>query len=131
MKRQQSGFTLIELIIVIVILGALAVVALPRFLDLQTEAERAQAEGVFGAAQSAVALNYAANLVGSDDDNVVSEGVSTGDDLWGLLNPQPDGWAVIENGAEGIENTDTGWTITITEDEDDEGPAELSLTNDD
>jgi len=59
MRNQQSGFTLIELVAVIVILGALAVVALPRFVDLQTEAEQAAVEGVAGNISSAFSVNYA------------------------------------------------------------------------
>ena len=66
MRPQQKGFTLIELIIVIVILGALAVVALPRFIDLQDEAEQAATEGVAGAISSAFAINYAASLTDLD-----------------------------------------------------------------
>ncbi|MDZ7788262.1 MAG: type II secretion system protein [Halofilum sp. (in: g-proteobacteria)] len=53
MTNKQQGFTLIELVAVIVILGALAVVALPRFINLQDEAEQAAAEGVAGSASSA------------------------------------------------------------------------------
>ena len=78
MRAQQKGFTLIELIIVIVILGALAVVALPRFLDLQEDAQQAAVEGVAGNISSAFAINYADSLVGDDTDVV---GVTADDDI--------------------------------------------------
>lgn len=64
MKEQQSGFTLIELVAVIVILGALAVVALPRFINLQDEAQTAALEGVAGGLGSASAINLAGSLAG-------------------------------------------------------------------
>ena len=48
MQLRQGGFTLIELVIVIVILGILAVVAIPQFIDLSGDANRAAVQGVAG-----------------------------------------------------------------------------------
>lgn len=59
MYKKYSGFTLIELVIVIIILGILAAVAVPQFIDLSGDAKTAAVAGVAGALSSANAINYA------------------------------------------------------------------------
>ena len=54
--KQHSGFTLIELVMVIVILGVLAAVALPKFVELRRDANIAAIEGTAGTVRSAVAI---------------------------------------------------------------------------
>ena len=71
MKRMQAGFTMIELIVVIVILGVLAAVAMPKF-DVSTEAKAAALQGVAGAATSAMNVNYGARKVNTSKGSAVT-----------------------------------------------------------
>ena len=60
-RHSVQGFTLIELVMVIVIIGILAVVAIPRFIDLADQARAAAEQGVVGGVRGGIYTYYAAN----------------------------------------------------------------------
>lgn len=70
MQRHTAGFTLIELVIVIVILGILAAAALPRFSDLSTDARVAALNGLAGSIRSAAAIAKATQVAKGYASNV-------------------------------------------------------------
>ena len=89
MKRDR-GFTLIELVAVMVILAILAVVAIPQFVDLRTEARAAAQAGVGGALSSASTLNYALRSANGGGQAVAN--CSTAANL--LQSPLPTGYSI-------------------------------------
>lgn len=106
--QNQKGFTMIELIIVIVIIGLLAVVAIPKYVDMKTEAAKAQADGVYAAAQAATAVNFAGNLVGKGNPLI-----TTGATLLGAMDSPPAGWTAADMTITASLNGDP-YTITVT-----------------
>ena len=76
--KNQKGFTLVEMIVVIVILGILAGAAIPAYINLQTDAEAASNMAYIGALRSATAMRFGQQLVREGDDTA-----GTDDDVIG------------------------------------------------
>ena len=72
MHKSQAGFTLVELVVVIVLLGILGVTALGKFQDLSSQAADASEQGIASELSSASAINYAADIVGATSTSITT-----------------------------------------------------------
>ncbi len=98
MMRKQEGFTLIELVIVIVILGILAATALPRFINVTNDAYKAAVAGTAGGFGSGIALAHALWMAKNQPAAVTLDG--------GTSVPMTAGWPTVASAADCV----TVWT---------------------
>ena len=123
-KKQQSGFTLIELLIVVSIIGILSAVALPRFVDLRSDASVAAVQGIVGAIASADGINVGVASVGkakktsglscSAATNAIMQTPPTGVSITGTANLSNTAGNLNTCRVTSLTNSATTQTVTIT-----------------
>ncbi len=107
-KKTESGFTLIELVIVIVILGILAAVAIPKYEDMREQARVATVKGQLGSIRSSIAIQYARNALNGSATFPTLDGTIFAD---GRVPKEPINNSNAVKTTAGVDNTG-GWQYT-------------------
>ncbi|RHW76976.1 type II secretion system protein [Colwellia sp. RSH04] len=116
-NKAQQGFTLIELVVVIVILGILAVTAAPKFINLQADARTATLEAVKASMQSAYTLVHSKSLIQGNESAVAADGETV------VVNSQGDvvnldlGYPISTAGAATVPADDWALLLEVNADE--------------
>lgn len=106
-KAVGAGFTLVELVVVIVIMAILAMVAVPRYMDMQKEARAAKIEALYGDIQTASKMAHAAVMVRGNVASIAMEGATVS-----LVNGYPAASAAGIIAAANLDETKDGITIS-------------------
>jgi MSHA pilin protein MshA len=96
-SNAQQGFTLIELVVVIVILGILAATAAPKFIDLTSDAKKSVMKGVEGSIESAVSMVHAKAILASKTKGAATVSIDSVD--YAVVNGYPSAIDVTGTGA--------------------------------